>query len=206
MPLSYFSRKKQIDNHLRNQSYTPPANIYLALLTTYPTALDGTGLVELSGSAYARQVIAFDAATDPGQTQNTSLISFPQATSDYSAPIVGYALYDALTSGNFLGCNKLEVGITDEPVTLVAGLVALANADVSQVVVKHDSLTPTYIEGTDYYVQYDKGVIVRIPTGAIGATDALKVSYQKPTTRTVLQNDQMTFAAGAVKFGYKAFL
>jgi hypothetical protein len=205
MPLSYFSRKKQIDNHLRNQAYTPPANIYISLLTTFPTDMGGTGLVELTGSAYARQVMALDAATDPGQTANTSLIAYPQATSDYAAPIVGYGWHDALTVGNFLGANKLEVTISAEPITLVAGIAALANADVSQVVVKNNAESVTYTEGTDYFVQYDRGVICRNPAGAIGATDALKVTYQKPTTRTILQDDQFTFPIGAVKFGYKAF-
>lgn len=78
------------------------ATRYLALLTTLPTKADGTGLVEVSGGAYARQTVT--ATTDWGAistaadnlTRQVSIANekdFPQATASWGT-IVGWALYD----------------------------------------------------------------------------------------------------------------
>ena len=50
---SNFMENKIIDHMLRNQAYTPPATVYVALYTSDPTDAD-TG-TEVSGGSYARQ-------------------------------------------------------------------------------------------------------------------------------------------------------
>lgn len=82
-----------------------PANCYLALLTTAPTDDSGTGLVEVSGGAYARQGInaSFAVATGTGPMTITSNanVNFPVATANWGT-VVAFAIYDALTNGNLL--------------------------------------------------------------------------------------------------------
>lgn len=95
-----------------------PATIYVALLTTAPTARDGTGAIEVTGGAYARQSVttsgAFSAISTNGsgltaieQMTLTGAITWPQATANWGT-IVGIAIYDALTGGNLLEYGDLS--------------------------------------------------------------------------------------------------
>ncbi|WP_417726168.1 hypothetical protein [Roseovarius sp.] len=93
-------------NHVfRNVALTSPATIYLALFTSAPT--DAGGGTEVSGSGYARQVIAFDApAADPADATrqavlNSAAIPFV-TTHDPVVSVVAYGLFDAATLGNML--------------------------------------------------------------------------------------------------------
>lgn len=91
------------------------ANRWLALLTALPTTNTGTGLVEVTGGAYAR--VAVTATTDWGaistaadnltrQVSISAAKSFPQATANWGT-IVGWALMDAATAGNFRRAGSL---------------------------------------------------------------------------------------------------
>jgi len=102
-------------NWIRGTVYpTVPANFYVALYTTMPTAQDGTGAVEVSGGAYARQAVA--SGTSPWvataasgtaqQTSNVNQISFPQATANWGT-ILGIGIYDASSGGNLLWFGTL---------------------------------------------------------------------------------------------------
>ena len=94
-----------IINHLlRNQAFTPPATIYVALFTTAP-ADDGTGSVEVSGGAYARQTVTLSAAA-LGATSNSADITYPTATANWGT-VVAAGLFDALTVGNLLAWANL---------------------------------------------------------------------------------------------------
>lgn len=92
------------------------ANLYVALLTACPTKNDGTGLTEVSGSSYARQAIASSGwsaesqASDTihQQISNSAAITFPAVTTT-GYTVVGYAIYDALTSGNL--CMATPSGV-----------------------------------------------------------------------------------------------
>ena len=106
--LSDYSEAQVINHMLRNQAYTPPATVYLALYTTTPD--DTGGGVEVSGGAYARQACALDAAT-VGVTANTSDITFPTATANWGT-IVAVGLFDAVTAGNLLWWGALTVNKT----------------------------------------------------------------------------------------------
>ena len=95
---------------------TPPANLYIALLTTMPTDNTGTALVEVTGTGYARQVItpaqwaAITTTTSFTQNaiSNTGLL-WPAAGSNWGT-IVGAGEYDALTVGNLLRFTTLSTG------------------------------------------------------------------------------------------------
>jgi hypothetical protein len=99
-----FMENKIIDHMLRNQSYTPPATVYVALFTTATS--DAGGGTEVSGGAYARQAVTLAAASG-GASENSAEISFPQATADWGT-ITHAALMDALTGGNMLMHTALD--------------------------------------------------------------------------------------------------
>ena len=98
------------------------ANTYVAALTTAPTAIDGTGAVEVStsGTAYARQAVASSgwsaiSASGSGLSaleviSNSALIAFAQATANWGT-VVGLALYDASTAGNLLAYGDLTTSV-----------------------------------------------------------------------------------------------
>lgn len=94
-----------------------PATVYVALFTSAPTARDGTGAVEVSGGAYARQAIAssgWGAVSTSGsglsaveQILQSANVTFPAATANWGT-IVGAALYDAVAGGNILDYGDLS--------------------------------------------------------------------------------------------------
>lgn len=91
-----------LDHILRNQAYTPSATPYLALLTAYT---DDSTLTEVSGTAYARQAIAFDAPSN-GASQNTATVTFPEAGSNWGT-VTHLAIYSASSGGNLLARGTL---------------------------------------------------------------------------------------------------
>jgi hypothetical protein len=99
MNLSDYLKNQVINHLLRNQAFTPPATLYLALFTAAPSSSGGG--TEVSGGSYARQVIALDAPSTPGVTQNTSDIVFPTPTANWGTITHG-AVFDAVTAGNML--------------------------------------------------------------------------------------------------------
>jgi len=99
-----YLENKIIDHMLRNQAYTPPSTVYVALFTT-ATGDDGSG-TEVSGGSYARQAVTLGAASG-GASSNTADITFPQATADWGT-ITHVALMDAETGGNMLMHSPLD--------------------------------------------------------------------------------------------------
>jgi len=116
---SNFMEDGIIEFFLRNNAdtYTPPATVYVALFTT-SGSLAGleagtlTGEVSTSGTAYARQSVAFNAASG-GATANTSDITFPTATASWGE-IQFMALMDSDVegSGNVLMAAQLSANKT----------------------------------------------------------------------------------------------
>ena len=102
--LSDFLENKIIDHMLRNQAYTPPATVYVALFTT---ATDDTGGgTEVTGGSYARQDAGLSAASS-GASSNAADITFPTATADWGT-VTHCALMDASTAGNMLMHSILD--------------------------------------------------------------------------------------------------
>jgi hypothetical protein len=99
-----------------------PANFYVALLTTMPTASDGTGLVEVSGGSYARVAMATAAGTWVAPAvqgdsvtyliSNVAAVTFATASANWGT-ILGVAFYDA-SSGttNLWGFGTLTTNQT----------------------------------------------------------------------------------------------
>jgi len=99
-----------IDHMLRNQSYTPPTTVYVALFTADNGLEGGVITGEVSGGSYARQALTLTAASD-GESSNSSDITFPQATADWGT-ITHVALMDASTGGNVLMYSALDASKT----------------------------------------------------------------------------------------------
>lgn len=88
-----------INKLLRNQAYTPPTTVYLALFTAITGLEANSPTAEVSGGSYARQICALDAASG-GVSANTSLLTFPMATGDWGT-ITYFALVDHLSNTNW---------------------------------------------------------------------------------------------------------
>jgi hypothetical protein len=107
---STYLENKIIDHILRNQSYTPPATVYLALFTADNGLEEGTITGEVSGGSYARQSVTLSAASG-GASSNTADITFPTATADWGT-ITHVALMDAASGGNVLMHSALDASKT----------------------------------------------------------------------------------------------
>lgn len=97
-----------INFFLRNDAdtFTPPATIYVALLTAVADAEAGT-VTEVTGGGYARVSAAFDDPAGVGVTANSAEVQFAQASTDLGT-VTHFALYDASTSGNALYIGALD--------------------------------------------------------------------------------------------------
>lgn len=104
--LSNYLENKILDHVLGRTAFTMPT-VYVALFTTDPTDA-GTG-TEVTGGAYARQPISFNAAAN-GASGNSALVAFPTATAPWGT-ITHAALYDALTGGNMLWHGPLGTSV-----------------------------------------------------------------------------------------------
>lgn len=98
-------------NYLFHQTaYLHSSVIWIGLSTTTPND-DGSNVTEPVGNNYSRQ----DADTDEWETasgseiQNALAISFPTASGSWGT-VTHFVLYDAQTSGNFLGSGTINGG------------------------------------------------------------------------------------------------
>ena len=105
---SDFMENKIIDHLLRNQAYTPPTSVYVALFTTATD--DAGGGTEVSGGGYVRQAVTLSAASG-GATSNSVAVTFPQATADWGT-VTHLAIMDAESGGNMLMHTILDASKT----------------------------------------------------------------------------------------------
>lgn len=111
---SDYLENKLIDFIFRGQSYTPPATLYVALLTAAPS--DAGGGTEVSGGSYARVGVTASltnfAGTQSagsttassgtgGTTSNNGAITFPAPTANWGS-VTHWGIYDAASGGNLL--------------------------------------------------------------------------------------------------------
>ena len=110
---SNYLAKKLLEEALGGVAFTPPANVYLALLTVVPDDTStGSTITETDYASYARtqigtgnnQTDAWNAATGTttATVQNKNAINCPTATGASTNPIVAIAVVDAATNGNIL--------------------------------------------------------------------------------------------------------
>ena len=88
-------------------AYSAPGTLYLALYTSDPG--DDNSGTECSGTAYARQTIAFTVVNDTAS--NNAAVEFPTAGSSWGT-ITHVGILDALTSGNLLAHDALTASKT----------------------------------------------------------------------------------------------
>lgn len=106
MSFSNYVEDALVNHVFRGTAYTAPTTVYVALFTVAPGD-DGTGGTECSGGSYARVGVTsntsnWTAPAGTGAISNTAQISFTTATGSWGT-IVHIGLYDASTSGNYLG-------------------------------------------------------------------------------------------------------
>jgi len=104
---SDYLENKVLDHVFGGVNYTAPSTLYLALYTSDPG--DDNSGTECSGTAYARQTIAFTVVNDTAS--NTSAVEFPTAGSAWGT-ITHVGILDALTSGNLLAHGALTASKT----------------------------------------------------------------------------------------------
>lgn len=112
--MSNYLENKLIDHVLRQQTYTPPTNVYFALYTTAPT--DAGGGVEVATGGYARALLACSLANwagtqatlsttassgTTGQTSNNVTVTFAVPSSSWGT-VTHIGIFDALSGGNLL--------------------------------------------------------------------------------------------------------
>jgi len=79
---SDYYENKIIDHMLRNQSFTVPATVYVALFTAETGLETNNPSAEVSGGSYARQSVSLTAASG-GASSNSADVTFPQATGSW---------------------------------------------------------------------------------------------------------------------------
>tara|TARA_R110001592_G_scaffold11258_1_gene56066 strand:- start:6632 stop:7015 length:384 start_codon:yes stop_codon:yes gene_type:complete len=106
---SDYLENKLLLHTFSNTAFTSPSAVYLGLFTSAPT--DAGGGTELSGSGYTRKVASF--TTTGAAATNASAVEFPTATGNWGT-IVAVGIFDAASSGNFLGWSNLASSRTIE--------------------------------------------------------------------------------------------
>lgn len=122
--LTYYAQNKILDWLFRAQSFSPPATLYVALVTSASSA-SGCG-TEVSGGSYARVSItssltnwagtqsAASTTTSTGtsgQTSNNIVLTYAAPTANWGT-VVGFCVLDAVTSGNPIFFAPLTVSQT----------------------------------------------------------------------------------------------
>ena len=106
---SDFLENKLLAHAFSNSAYTSPSAVYLGLFTAAPS--DSGGGTELSGSGYTRKACSF--TTSGAASTNAQAVEFPTATGNWGT-IKAVGIFDAASSGNFLGWSNLASDRTIE--------------------------------------------------------------------------------------------
>ena len=104
MSFTNFLETEILDHVFAGAAYTAPSTKYLALFTAISDGEAGS-VTELSGSAYARQTVAF--TTSGNTTSNNAAVEFPTATGSWGT-VTHVGVYDASTSGNLMAYATLS--------------------------------------------------------------------------------------------------
>ena len=108
--LSDHAEKLILDWMMTAGTAARPSAWYVALYTAAPS--DAGGGTELSGSGYAREAVAFAAATSgTGTTSNTGVVIFTADGGDWGS-VTHMGIHDASSSGNLLWHGALAAAKT----------------------------------------------------------------------------------------------
>ena len=97
MSFTNFLETEILDHVFAGAAYTAPGTKYIGLFTAAPGETGGG--TEVSGSAYARQSMAF--STSGATTSNSAAVEFPTATGSWGT-ITHVGIFDAVSSGNLM--------------------------------------------------------------------------------------------------------
>lgn len=103
--MSNYLENALINHVFRGIPFPSPTTVYVALFTSDPTdAATGT---EVTGGAYVRQPVPFDAPVD-GTSTTSVQVTFPVATSPWGL-LTHAAIYDSQTGGDMLVYGPLTI-------------------------------------------------------------------------------------------------
>ena len=105
MSFSNFLETEILDHVFAGAAYTAPTTLYLALFTAAPGETGGGTEVSTTGTAYARQTVAF--TTTGNTTSNNAAVEYPTATASFGT-VTHVGVFDALTAGNLMAYATLS--------------------------------------------------------------------------------------------------
>ena len=105
MSFSNYLETEILDHVFGGAAYTAPTTLYLALYTAAPGETGGGTEVSTSGTAYARQSVAF--TTTGNTTSNTAAVEYPTATASFGT-LTHEGVFDAATAGNMKAYASLS--------------------------------------------------------------------------------------------------
>jgi hypothetical protein len=116
--LSQYANQQALEAVMRRTQSPATGNVYLALLTAAPTDTNLTmaAVTEYTATGYARQIIAFSAATaaEPSVIANSAVITFGPFTAGTGSAVTHAAVCDAVsgTTANIIGTVALTASRT----------------------------------------------------------------------------------------------
>ena len=105
MSFTNFLETEILDHVFAGSAYSAPGTHYLALYTAAPGETGGGTEVTTSGTAYARQSVAF--TTTGNTTSNTAAVEYPTATASFGT-VTHVGVFDAATAGNLMAYATLS--------------------------------------------------------------------------------------------------
>ncbi len=105
MSFSNYLETEILDHVFAGAAYTAPTTLYLALFTAAPGETGGGTEVSTSGTAYARQTVAF--TTTGNTTSNNAAVEYPTATASFGT-VTHVGVFDASTGGNLMAYAALS--------------------------------------------------------------------------------------------------
>lgn len=113
MSFSDYLENALLDHVFGSTTFTKPAGLHVALMTTAAADAGGGTEVSTSGTGYTRRTATFTTSgTNPTRSRNAATVTFGPFTADLPAPVVGFAVYDAASGGNLLAHGTFTVGRT----------------------------------------------------------------------------------------------
>lgn len=97
MHMSNYLEHELIEGTLRGNTFSAPANVYLALATSG----DDSFFAEVSAGEYGRRAVTFFPQQASGLTYNNAQVTFPEASGSWGT-ISRVGIYDAASAGNQL--------------------------------------------------------------------------------------------------------
>ena len=161
------------------------AHVTAVAAAQYQLAGDSVALAHRDVSA----VVVTSAAAIPGNLYTLN--------ADYTVDLATGVITRVATGDIPTPTSELYVTYTDsnaDDITvnnqaLVAGVLNLGAANITNVVVRAASSVVTYVADTDYTVDAAAGTVTRIAAGAIAANQALLVAYDRPNPAGVTATD-----------------